>query len=1544
VDAPQNPSKPSRPTKREDETSGLGATVRLPSDISINVSEVTATPVAVDGSTAPPPKQFGKYEILGEIARGGMGIVYRARQADLDRIVALKVLQLDAGLDASQSKQDDRNELIARFAREAQAAARLQHPNIIKIHEVGNQDGRHFFTMEYVEGGNLRDHVLAQEKAAAERASGLSPGVAIKNILGLVRQVCEAIHFAHENGVIHRDIKPQNILIDAHGTPKVTDFGLAKSTDSQTHLTQSGAVMGTPSYMAPEQARGHTHEIDRRSDVFSLGAVLYEAITGRVPFDAPTVFEIIHKVAHEEAPRPTILNHRLHRDVETIVMKALEKEKDRRYATAHEMAEDIRRFLEGEPIRARPAGWAYRTYKKFRRHWVAASAIAVAIAAVGVFGTYGAVVAFQRQKEKVEREKHEAARHEAMSHLDRARRLSGKEAIDACTDAILADAGYAEAWIERGTRHAEEGHAEAAVADLTSALNIDHELAHALLMRARIYERDLHDLSSALADYREVTRLAPRESDAFVAAGRILSAKGLFGEAIEKLDEAIRLAPTAASYAARAQAKLEAGRLQEARADFAEALQKDNADAEAHCGLGTVLRLLNDVDGARREHGIAIERNAREGRYHFELGEDAYAAKDLEGAIAHYLTAVSLSDRLAKAFARLGHLYVLLDRPDYAVAYASVATVLDPKDADAYLDLGRALAKKGFDDLAIHDFNRAIALDPRGSEAYLFRGQTLQRLGQIDAAIDDFKTAIARDKLCVAAYLCRARAWADKENFVEALADTSQAQTLAPNAADVFVARAYVHERQPGKLDEEIDDLSQAIARERDHREALVARARAFAARGDAKAAAEDYSHVIAKLGERIADPDADLFRERASARLALTDAPGARDDLARAAGVRPSLLGDAAFLALRARVHSALGSWQEAVDDVSEVLRVGAKPTAELLHLRGTAYLWIEKWDLAERDLREALRIDPKSAEAQSELAFLYLRQARYPEAEKAADEAIAIDERDPRAWYFRGTARAEQGRKDDAIKDHRKAIELAPVFPEAYLALAVLYREQGKQQAAHDFLGHAIQQRPGYTLAHLTRGQVDEELGKLDDAVADYSEAIQLDPDAPDAYFYRGKAQAGLGKTDQAIDDFTACLRRSPGEAEVLLWRGKAYREKSLLDMALADLDQAVKLEPRDPEGYLERGKVQNARKQFDAAINDLSVAISLAPARAEGYVERGAASLGLGRHAQAIDDLTKALSISPKDTRALCLRSRARLEDGDAAGALADADAGLKADDKDVPLRLARAAALEELDALEEAIGEYRKAVEHAPRDPEVRKRLADALARAHQERESVEQLTRAIELTPGDAELYFLRGNAYFRLTMLREAVADYTQALKMNPRHLSALGNRAVVQALMTEYEAAAADFQRLLDIDPTNASQGVIQEQLDDAKRRAQILKDGPKSPEEFYLRGDILLKRHELEASTKDFERFLAGCGEPPAEGLEEMYVAAHYNLAAYYSVKKEIDKAFDHLAKSIEGGYRDVARLQTDPDLEELRKDPRFQEVVKPKGPGTHDPNGQK
>ena len=277
-------------------------------------------------------RYFGDYRLLEEIGRGGMGVVYRARQVSLNRLVAVKLMSAD---------RVSSPEAVRRFRQEAEAAANLQHDNIVAVHEVGEHEGRHYFSMDFVEGRSLAEVV---------RESPLSPRQAASYLL----PVAEAIDYAHRQGTLHRDLKPSNILIGPTDKPVVTDFGLAKRVEHDSGLTQSGDVVGSPSYMPPEQAAGRSQELSPASDVYSLGATLYELVTGRPPFRAETPASTLLQVLNAEPVSPRLLNPALDRDLETICLKCLEKEPRRRYQTTGELAEELRRFLAGEPIRSRP--------------------------------------------------------------------------------------------------------------------------------------------------------------------------------------------------------------------------------------------------------------------------------------------------------------------------------------------------------------------------------------------------------------------------------------------------------------------------------------------------------------------------------------------------------------------------------------------------------------------------------------------------------------------------------------------------------------------------------------------------------------------------------------------------------------------------------------------------------------------------------------------------------------------------------------------------------------------------------------------------------------------------------------------------------------------------------------------------------------------------------------------------------------------------------------------------------------------------------------
>ncbi len=307
------------------------------------------------------------YVLLQEVGRGGMGVVYKALQVSVDRIVAVKMIPSDLHADF----QDYR-----RFSTEAQAAASLHHPHIAQIYAAGEEDGQPFLVMEYVAGMNL-ESLLAKAPLNARAAAELLASLA------------EAMHYAHQRGVIHRDLKPSNILFTAEGQPKISDFGLARRSDAPnaSRVTHSGVILGTPCYMPPEQAAGDLANLGPHSDVYALGAILYEAVTGRPPYTADSLAEILEQIRHSEPVRPRQLNPHLPRDLETICLKCLEKQPSTRYRSAEAMAQDLRRFLRGEPLVARPTSTWERSVKWTKRHPLVAGLLFLVALVTGLGAT-----------------------------------------------------------------------------------------------------------------------------------------------------------------------------------------------------------------------------------------------------------------------------------------------------------------------------------------------------------------------------------------------------------------------------------------------------------------------------------------------------------------------------------------------------------------------------------------------------------------------------------------------------------------------------------------------------------------------------------------------------------------------------------------------------------------------------------------------------------------------------------------------------------------------------------------------------------------------------------------------------------------------------------------------------------------------------------------------------------------------------------------------------------------------------------------------------
>lgn len=499
-----------------------------------------------------PKNLLGKYVIVKELGRGGMGVVYKAWESALKRWVALKVLVGAGG-----------NEELIRFRREAQTAAALRHPNIVGIYEVSDVADKHVIAMECVDGRSLAGEKIAAPKAAA-----------------ILAQVARAVEYAHSKGIVHRDLKPHNIMIDREGKAFVMDFGLAKSMQAQSHITMSGTVVGTPSYMAPEQAAGRIAQVGKASDVYSMGAVLYELLTGLPPFRGTNPVETLRMVVNEDVVPPSRLNAAVPKDLETIMLKCLEKEPDRRYPTAEALARDLDRFSEGLEISARRAPAATLVARRIRRQWVPLAAAGAFLLAAGVLVAFlvtrGSPDEFRALLREGDRLSDRGDLQGALRKYDDARYLDPqnpviRERIDATTSRI------------KQLEREESGRREESKAKAQPEI----DLGRTSMQRARtLFYQAGADLSrantlltEAIDHFSRALQLVPDEAELYDLRGQAHALREQFGEAEKDFTMALRPARGfPGAYYDRARLYLERA----AQEDVQSLREKARADLEAY--------------------------------------------------------------------------------------------------------------------------------------------------------------------------------------------------------------------------------------------------------------------------------------------------------------------------------------------------------------------------------------------------------------------------------------------------------------------------------------------------------------------------------------------------------------------------------------------------------------------------------------------------------------------------------------------------------------------------------------------------------------------------------------------------------------------------------------------------------------------------------------------------------------------------------------------------------------------------------------------------
>jgi tetratricopeptide (TPR) repeat protein len=950
----------------------------------------------LDDSSGPPG-----YEILGELGCGGMGVVYRARQTSLNRPVALKMILAPKHAGPQQA---------ARFRAEAEAVARLQHPNIVQVYEVGEHGGRPFFSMELVEGGSLAEHIAGNPQPAAEAAR-------------LVEVLARAVQHAHSRGVVHRDLKPANVLLQktdegrpeasrsnsclesAAFCPKITDFGLAKRLDIPAAQTQTGAVMGSPSYMAPEQTGRSPHGIGPAADVWALGAILYEMLTGRPPFKAETALDTLLQVVHDDPLPPSRLRARTPRDLETVCLKCLEKEPRRRYPSAAALADDLRRFLDGKPVLARPLSPAGRTYRWARRRPAAAALIAVSVLVLGGLAALGAWQ-HVRENDRLAR-----ARADVEQTLEDARddfrqeqwELAGAHLRNALAR-MDAEPSLAQ-WRPGAEQLLAETEARAFAADAWGRFTRSRD--EALFRRLELL---------SLGDMGDPAALLPRVES---AAREALAVIGLDPDSDRPWEPDRRFGdvrharlmtdgPTLLLVLAEVHA--DRRRYSDALRVLERAGQVGPREQALVGRRAAYLRGLGDEAGACREEQAAGDLKPATAWGYFLLGDEAYRRGDRPVAIRAFEAAVGLSPEDFWSELLLARCYADQKEWDKANACLTVSIVVRPDVVWARLLRGYVHREMGVLIAADADFAKAEELLAGGADGAarfslcLNRGLLRIRQGRLDEGVADLEAAARLQPDDWSPHLNLARAYEQAGRKDEAGREVRLVLTRRPPGivlADYHSARA--RDLYEARRDEQAVAECRAALREYDLPLAHGYLGLALLRLGRHQEAARAFSRYLETGGP----PLNDIFRGRGQARMKLGDYLGACDDYTRV---------------------------------------VLAQPGAEIYEHRGWAYFFADAWRPALRDFDEALRLDPERGDAYTGRGLACVMLGRYREAVCDADEALKRGPLTPEMMhnlaciFAQAAARADAdsapdrvtlaaGYRERAVAAVRRTLELVPI-----------------------------------------------------------------------------------------------------------------------------------------------------------------------------------------------------------------------------------------------------------------------------------------------------------------------------------------------------------------------------------------------------------------------------------------------------------------------------------------------------------------------------------
>jgi tetratricopeptide (TPR) repeat protein/serine/threonine protein kinase len=970
-----------------------------------------------------------RFRILRPHAQGGLGEVFVAHDGELRREVALKEIQ-DRYADDPYKRE--------RFLLEAEITGGLEHPGVVPVYGLGTYaDGRPFYAMRFIRGNSLHDAIERFHKA---EVAGRDPGersLALRQLLGRFVDVCDAIAYAHSRGVLHRDLKPDNIMLGRYGETLVVDWGLAKpvgrpagkesaeegplqpASASSSSPTQMGSVLGTPQYMPPEQAAGRLDQLGAASDVYSLGATLYCLLTGKAPFEGQEAGGVLQRVQRGDFPPPRQVKRDIPTPLEAVCLKAMALRTQDRYPTPLDLKGDIEHWLADEPVSAWREPWRLRAGRWARRHQTAAAATAAGLLVALLAGGAGG---WWQQRQQAER-RAEAARQEGALRQDVEARLGqtvrfrqgghfdeARDLLEQAQRRLGAD-GPADL----------RGQVKQAMADTALAESLDAARLQASTMVEGKF--DVAGSERAYAAAIAATGLGQEGEDPGVVAARV-RASAVRAEVVAALDDWASITGPGPrrewllAVARAADRDPERDRLRQP------GLWRDKAVLARRAGEARVAelspQLATALGRALRGSGggaVLLLREAQGRRPHdfwlnFELGNALHEVKEWDEAIGHYRAALALRPRTVVVHNNLGVALREKGRLDEAISHCEQALTLDPKDAPAHCNLGHALRDKGRLDEAISHYEQALTLDPKLALAHGGLGQALQDKGRLDEAISHYQQALTLDpKLApwiALAHYNLGHALYNQGKVAEAVGHYEEALRLDPKLA-LAHNNLGVALKDKGQLDEAISHYEQALRLDPNYAHAHNNLGTALCNKGKVEEAISHYEQAL-----------------RLDPKLALAHRN----------------LGDALYQQ---------GKLAEAVGHYEQALRLAPKDAPAHNGL-GLALYDKGRLDEAVSHYEQAIRLDPKHAGAHNNLGLALQDKGRLGEAVGHYEQALRLDPRLAQAHVNLGIALRQQGKLAEAVGHYEQALRLDPRLAQAHAALGRARLAQGRWAEARD------------------------------------------------------------------------------------------------------------------------------------------------------------------------------------------------------------------------------------------------------------------------------------------------------------------------------------------------------------------------------------------------------------------------------------------------------------------------------------------------------------